>query len=263
MTCPRCGYLKSWLLANGRRRCARCRHDWRPERMPLRLSTTQWRAVLRWFVRGLSSAHIARETRFDRKRVLRALLVVRREMSELAPPELAQMHEHDDEERLDPGKTTDPPSQARLPVLGIYASHGRFWGEVVSESEAARIARALRERGTDRLELPDIGPYTAIVYRRRLYRVPESPESGSSMPFGQVEAFWSYLQRQLRSKGGIRRSRLNLYLAEYVWRYNHRRLSPAAQVRELMELVRHHAHRGVRNGALPRDVGSSLRHAAH
>jgi hypothetical protein len=224
--------------------------------MPLRLTTPQWRLVLRWFVRGMSSAQIARETRLDRKRILRALLVVRRRLSELAPSDLTLAHERDEDETLD-SPPTDV-SRTRMPVLAIYESHGQFWGEVVSEREATRIARAIRERGSDRLELPGDGPYSAVVYRRRLYRLPESGEGSS---FGQVEAFWSYLQRQLRSKGGIRRSRLNLYLAEYAWRYNHRKLSPEAQVRELMLLVR--APRGVRNDAFPRVSSSSFRHATH
>jgi hypothetical protein len=230
--------------------------------MPLRLTTPQWRLVLRWFVRGMSSAQIARETRLDRKRILRALLVVRKRMSELAPSDLTLAHERDEDETLDATQTDPTLTRTRMPVLAIYESQGQFWGEVVSERGAARIARAVRERGPERLELPPgNGPYSAVVYRRRLYRLSESGEGGSSTPFGQIEAFWSYLQRQLRSKGGIRRSRLNLYLAEYAWRYNHRKLSPDAQVRELMLLVR--APRGVGNDAFPRLSSSSFRHATH
>jgi hypothetical protein len=229
--------------------------------MPLRLTTPQWRLVLRWFVRGMSSAQIARETRLDRKRILRALLVVRRRMSELGPADLVAAHEREEDETLDSTPADQALMRTRMPVLAIYDSHGQFWGEVVPEKEAVRIARAIRERGSDRLELPGNGPYSAVVYRRRLYRLSESGEGGSSTAFGQIEAFWSYLQRQLRSKGGIRRSRLNLYLAEYAWRYNHRKLSPDAQVRELMLLVR--APRGVRNGALPPLSSSSFRHATH
>jgi hypothetical protein len=228
--------------------------------MPLRLTTPQWRLVLRWFVRGMSSAQIARETRLDRKRVLRALLVVRRRLSELAPSDLPLAPERDEDETLDVTQKDLTLTRTRMPVLAIYESHGQFWGKVVSEREAARIARAVRERGPERLESAGDGPYSAIVYRRRLYRLSEG-ERGSSTPFGQIEAFWSYLQRQLRSKGGIRRSRLNLYLAEYAWRYNHRKMSPDAQVRELMLLVR--APRGVRNDAFPRLSSSSFRHAAH
>src|SRR5689334_2949250 len=71
--CPHCGSLKSWRLKDGRRRCARCRRDWRPERLPLRLSAREWKEVLRWFLRDATGAEVARQTGLDRKRVLRAL----------------------------------------------------------------------------------------------------------------------------------------------------------------------------------------------
>lgn len=49
-----------------------------------------------------------------------------------------------------------------------------------------------------------------------------------------VEGFWGSLTRRLAAKGGIRRERLPLYLAEYVWRYNHRQESLLSQHRRLM-----------------------------
>lgn len=116
--------------------------------------------------------------------------------------------------------------------------------------------------GPEGLESVAMGPYHAIVYRRRLYRLTESVEGRSSTPFGQIEAFWAYLQRQLRSKGGIRRSRLDLYLAEYAWRYNHRKLSMGDQLKALMMLVRH-AHPGVRSVAFPGGTTPSFRHLSH
>jgi transposase-like protein len=85
LRCPRCGSTKSWLLKDGRRRCARCRRDWRPERLPLRLSVREWREVLRWFVRDATGADTARQTGLSRKRVLRALTVVRRAIVRAEP----------------------------------------------------------------------------------------------------------------------------------------------------------------------------------
>ena len=52
-----------------------------------------------------------------------------------------------------------------------------------------------------------------------------------------LEGFWGYFKRRLAAKGGIRRERLPLYVAEYVWRYNHRRLSVDQQVRQLLRLL--------------------------
>jgi len=53
-----------------------------------------------------------------------------------------------------------------------------------------------------------------------------------------LEGFWGYLKRQLAAKGGIRRSRLPLNLAEYVWRFNHRHESVLHQRRRLLRLLR-------------------------
>jgi len=48
---------------------------------------------------------------------------------------------------------------------------------------------------------------------------------------------WGYLKRQLASRGSIRRERLPLYLVEYVWRYNKRKLTVEKQVEKLLNLV--------------------------
>jgi hypothetical protein len=131
MECPRCGARKSWLLKDGRRRCANCRRDWRPNRLPLRLSPPQWRALLQWFVRDATSAEIARETRLGRKRVLRALLVLRRALLRSAQPHA----------RRAAGTVTAPASgRPRAAMIGIQVSDGRAWAEVIPDAEANTLA---------------------------------------------------------------------------------------------------------------------------
>lgn len=196
----------------------------------MRLSAPEWRALLRWFVRGAPSADIARETRLGRKRVLRALLVVRRAMLlRSAPPN-------------GPRATAQkfPQPRARVAALGLHvAEDGRSWAEVVPEAGAEQFDEWIRGRnGVRALTRHRLHRYTAVVYRGRLYRLPAS--SVTRVPFGRVEAFWAYLQRQLRATGGIRRERLGLYLAAYAWRYNHRKLSPSEQVEEIITLLRQH-----------------------
>jgi hypothetical protein len=206
------------------------------------MNARQWRALLQWFARGLSSAQIAREAHLDRKRVLRALAIVRHEMAQLAPPEVKS--------DSTPEQNGESAKQGP-PVLGLYVSHGQVWAAVMANGDVERIERAFRERRVDRPEWSIPAPYSAIVYRGRLLRQSEVGEGRPSTPFGQVEAFWAYLQRQLRAKGGVRRSRLRLYLAEYVWRYNHRRLTSSEQLRELQSLVRQ-VRPGVRSVSFPR-----------
>ena len=52
-----------------------------------------------------------------------------------------------------------------------------------------------------------------------------------------LEGFWGYLKRRLAAKGGIRRERLPLYLAEYLWRYNHRNQSMETQKKQLLKML--------------------------
>jgi len=250
--CPRCGSERSWLLKGGRRRCARCRFDWVPGRLPLRLNPQQWRAILRWFARGASSAQIAHETKLDRKRVLRALTVLRQAMVRSTPsgPTAADAGDltASVDDRLERRQPL-PAAVRRTAALGFYIADDREWVEIVRESEVEGLARLLRQRkhrGT--VNFWARHRYVAVVFRGRLYRLGESGVE-PAIPFGRIEAFWAYLQRQLRARGGIRRERLALYLAEYVWRYHRRTLSSAELVEELMNLVR----TGGGNAPLPHD----------
>ena len=221
LQCPHCGATKSWLLKDGRRRCTRCRRDWRPGRLPLRLSLPQWREVLRWFVRDATSAEIARETGLERKRVMRALMIVR---------QAVHRSEHAAAQRAAPRA-----SQGSL--IGLRVSHGRASAEIVPPAEAELLERWLRRRSSGFTIVPrNPRGYMAVVYRGRLYRLAEA--GADPVPFGPVEAFWAYVQRRLRAKGGIRRERLDLYLASFAWRYNHRKLPPGGQILELLSLIR-------------------------
>ena len=224
LSCPRCGSTRSWILKSGRRRCAQCRFDWRPGRWPLRLSAAEWRAILRWFVRGVSSAVIAQETGLERKRVLRALTVVRYAIARGAAPGV---------------ESARPRAAGRdAPVLGLSVARGRASAAVLKESEAQPLRRAVREHRAAPIESPEGVPYAAIVYRGRFYRLAGSAgRAGAPGRFGELEAFWGYVRRHLGSRGGIRRERLGLYLAEYAWRYNHRRMPATKQVQELADLI--------------------------
>src|SRR3972149_8190381 len=86
LQCPRCSAKKYWILRRGKRQCPPCHYEWAPDRLPLRLSSHQWAQVLGWFCRGLSTYAIAQETGLERRRVLRALTLLRQAMAGAVPP---------------------------------------------------------------------------------------------------------------------------------------------------------------------------------
>ena len=107
----------------------------------------------------------------------------------------------------------------RAAVLGFFMARSLIGAEVAAE----RARWGVEPR------------YNAVVERGRLHRL----EAGGAgrVPFGQIEAFWSYLQRHLRAKGGIRATSLPLYLSEFVWRYNHRKQTASEQAQDLLRLL--------------------------
>jgi transposase-like protein len=89
--------------------------------------------------------------------------------------------------------------------------------------------------------------YTGIAtkgYVHRLVHHGKGEYGRGSNHINGLEGFWGYLKRRLAAKGGIRRERLPIYLAEYVWRFNHRRLTRDQQVHQLMELLKQTFHLG-------------------
>ena len=68
--------------------------------------------------------------------------------------------------------------------------------------------------------------YTGVAANGYVHRMVKQHEGeysdGKGYHINDLEGFWGYLKRRLSAKGGIRKERLPLYLAEYVWKYNHR-----------------------------------------
>ena len=250
--CPRCQGTKSWDLKSGKRRCGVCRYDWRPQRLPLRLTRREWRRLLRWFVLGLSAAHVAQEAQLGREQVLRALLLVRQAMARDVPPVFSGVVEVDEtylggawrnkrrsERALGTKRGRGTTKQA---VFGILCRGGQVWAKVVPNVEAKTLLPLLRQRVTAGSVVcsDTFTSYTGVAAGGYVHRLVDHSQTFSDRKGGHVnglEGFWGYLKRRLAAKGGVRRERLPLYLAEYVWRYNHRRLSVPEQVKVLLKLI--------------------------
>ena len=252
LQCPRCHYTRTWILHGDRRRCARCRYDWRPG-FPLRLSRHQWTRLLRCHVQGLSAASIAHETGLHRQRVLRALLELRARLQAQVPPVFQGTVEVDETYVGSRWRNWRRARKAlgskhgrgtsKTPVFGILCRGGQVWAQVVPDLAIRTLFPLIRRqvrRGsivcTDALRL-----YTGIAANGYVHRLVQHDQgefrSRQGTHINGLEGFWGYFKRRLAAKGGIRRERVPLYVAEYVWRYNHRRLSTDHQVQQLLRLL--------------------------
>ena len=221
----------------------------------MRLTSREWTQLLGWFVRSLSARAIAAETGLERRRVLRALTTVRHAMAQEVPPVFRGTVEVDETyvggfwKNRRHGLRDQPRGRGtthKTPVFGILCRGGQVWAQVVPDITRETLQGLIRrrvQRGSvvcsDTLQ-----SYTGIATKGYVHRLVTHTHGQYVTQAGHhnngLEGFWGYCKRRLAAKGGIRRERLPLYVAEYVWRYNHRQVAVPQQVHRLVHLLKRH-----------------------
>lgn len=257
--CRKCSGKKFWKVRRGKLRCQNCLYEFRPKIADINLTKYQWKALLKWFLRCQSANVICEETGLSKYKVLKVLGLVRQAMARDIP-EIFEGTVEIDETYLGGQKKNKRKSQLRKdkkvygkvskrgfgttkqPVFGILARNGKVYAELVNNTEAKDLVPIITKRvksGT-RICSDTWRAYTGLATKGYVHRTVEHQKKEYTKGKNHInglEGFWGYLKRQLASRGGIRRERLPLYLAEYVWRYNNRKLSVGKQVEKLLNLV--------------------------
>jgi len=251
--CPRCSENRVYSIRREKLRCARCRYEWSPKKLPLRLTHEEWKSILRWFLHGLSGQAISEETGINRQRIHRALLVLRHAMASDIPEVFSGKVEVD--ETYVGGQWKNKRNQARkistkrgrgtrkTPVFGILCRGGNVWANVVPDVETKTLIPLITKRVKrgSTVFSDTWKSYTGIAAKGYVHRLVEHGKgeyvSRHGNHINSLEGFWGYLKRKLASKGGIRSERLPPYLAEYKWRYNHRHFQYHQKVTKLLNLL--------------------------
>ncbi len=203
-------------------------------------------------MRGQSARSISEETGLNRLRVIRALMYVRMAMKTDIPEQFSGIVEVDEtymggqwknKKRWTRGRGTKRGrGTSKQPVFGIYARNGIVWAELVDDSRAKTLQPLITKhvRSGSTVYSDTWKGYTGIATKGYVHRLVDHSKEyvSKGVRINGLEGFWGYLKRQLAAKGGIRRERQGLYLAEYVWRYNNRKLTLADQVKKLLALLR-------------------------
>jgi transposase-like protein len=256
--CPRCSFNKIYVIRRKKWRCAYCKYEWVPYYLPLYLGHKKWVKILQWFLRGLSGRQIALETGINRTRILRALTKVRMVMFTDVPDVFSGTIEVD-ETYIGGQWKNKRKSQKRIqakrgrgtlktPIFGILYRGGKVWAKVVPDVESETLVPLIRRRVKHGSVIcsDTWKSYTGIAAKGYVHRLVEHGKGEYTNQKGNhingLEGFWGYLKRKLAAKGGIRKERLPLYLAEYVWRYNHRHLNIKQQVDKLLSLLYKHKY---------------------
>jgi transposase len=205
----------------------------------------------------LSAQAIASETGLHRRRILRALSVLRQALACEVPPVFRGTVEVDEtylgghwrNRRLGQRGLPKGRGTIKTPVFGLLCRGGQVWAQVVPNVSQQTLHALIRRRVTPGSTICSdtwMG-YTGIATKGYVHRLVDHSQGytagrSRSHHINGLEGFWGYCKRRLAAKGGIRRERLPLYLAEYVWRYNHRQLSRQQQINALLQILRKAAH---------------------
>lgn len=257
--CLSCGFGRSWKLRRNKRKCKRCRREWSERICPVagfRIDADDWATAIRVFLRERTGQRLAGEIGVSLKTAQAVAARFRQVMA--SDPTMAMFGTVEIDEtyiggqrknkrlhirriRSKPGHGTD-----KLPIVGLFC---RDTGQVLACVEPRKLDMGFIARLVQAKVAPGSRICTdAFKMYRGLAALGYSHEyvdhDGGEMVRGDIhtnhiEGFWGILKRRLSCIGGMRRDRIHLFVAEIVWKFNHRHLPFEDQERALLELVLH------------------------
>jgi transposase len=179
----------------------------------------QWKEIIRWFLLEQSSLNISLRTRIERKRVLRALTIIRTSLTKDIPEIFSGTVEVDEtflggqwknkrRSVRDQGSKRGQGTK-KQPVFGILCRNGTVWTEIVDDVGAETLQPLIsRKVSIGSIVCSDTWKaYTGIASRGYVHRLVNHGEKqyidGKGNHINGLEGFWGYLKRKLVSKGGI------------------------------------------------------------
>lgn len=257
ISCPHCGFGRSWVVRKKKRKCRSCRREFGGLSYPVagfRVTAAKWRRAIATFLRERTEARVAQESGVSLKTAQKMAHHLRLAMHGEAPAVFSGVVEMDEayiggqrkNKRLHirriqgkRGHGTD-----KLPIVGLFS---RETGKVFVVVEprkldvkfifgmiAERVAPGSRVL-TDGFKMYRGLP--AVGYAHEFVDHAGGEYVRGDVHTNNMEGFWGIMKRRLGCIGGMRRGRLHLFVAEIVWKFNHRGESLAERERALAGLV--------------------------
>ena len=250
--CPKCLKTKFWKTADNRLKCKNCYYKFTPKN-----DLIQIKQVISEFLLEYSINIILERVNISKYKLLKVLTLLRIVMTKDIPEVFSGIVEVDEtylggqmknkrqSVRLKLGKNRRGFGTVKQPVFGILCREGKVYAEIVPGIEAKDLQPLIEKQVKRGAIICSDGwrAYTGLAAKGYVHRIVDHSQKEYSNKNGRhinsLEGFWGYLKRKLAAKGGIRREKLPFYLGEYVWRYNHRKLSLKEQENRLFNLIFH------------------------
>jgi transposase-like protein len=255
--CPYCGLQKSWLVRRGNRKCKICRKEWTPPQYPVRgfrINSRKWKLILDTYLRDKTGVAVSEECGITLRSTYRITNAIHQVMTKDVPETLSGIVEVDatyvggawKNKKIHIRRTGTKPGRGtkKQAIFGIAQRNPNQVRVLIIKAENREYVLPVIK------SIVPLGSYICsdecsayqILNSEGYHHETVNHRSGEYVR-GYVhqqtlEGFWGLMKNQLASKGGIRRSNLHLFIAEYVWRYNHRKLSRKEQVQRLFSLLK-------------------------
>lgn len=254
--CLKCNNKKEfWKLNDGRLKCKNCKQRFTLKKKKIKIDKTILKKVISEFILGHSTNIILERIDISKRKLLEILTLIRIKMAKDIPNVFSGTIEVDEtylggqwkNKRLSVKnqgvKSKRGLGTTKQPVFGILCRNGKVWAKLINKVEAIDLQPLIMKRVKKGSVIcsDTWRGYTGIAAKGYVHRTVEHGKNEYSNKKGNhingLEGFWGYLKRKISAKGGIRKEKLPLFLGEYVWRYNHRKLSLTDQEKVLYTLV--------------------------
>lgn len=230
--CHACSSRKVYRLAEGRLRCARCRHTFGPFTGTFlgqaRLSLDTWLWLIKLFELEVTALRAAAQVGLSYPTTLRAFALMRKALLAQQAPQWFTREVELDESYFGGRRKGQRGRGAagKVPVFGILEREGVVAVTVISDvtartllSETVKMVKRGSLVYTDKFRGYDA--LTFCGYRHL------KVDHGKRFARGRVhinglEGFWSYAKGKLQKHHGVSPQHFPLYLYEMQFRYNHR-----------------------------------------
>lgn len=257
LSCPSCGYSRSWIVRGNKRKCKKCRREFSGKTYPVdgfRITKEKWSIAIKVFLRERTIKRLSEEVGVSMKTAQHITehfrIIMTNETSELFTG-ITEMDEtyiggqrknkklHIRRIKGKRGHGTD-----KLPIVGLF---NRKSGYVYVHVEPRKLDRAyifktIQERMVKGSSLYTDGfkmyrGITKLGYIHEFVDHEGGEYTRGDVHTNNIEGFWGILKRKMSCIGGMRRQHLHLFVGEIVWKFNHRTQLFHEQEKALLDLL--------------------------
>ena len=232
INCPKCFKTELWKTGDKRLKCKNCHYIFTLKPNLFNVSNKTLNEVVSEFLLEHSTNIILERVNISKYKLLKILTFLRMLMVKDIPDTLHEIIKPDPED-------LKPNNKTKKSVIGIFCKEEKVYTKIlpnIKDEDLKLFLKAQKDRKESlNHHIEEWQRYVGLAFKKRFYRI--VPPQSKKYRIDALETFWGYLKRKLSSKGGVRKEKLPLYLGEYAWRYNHKKLTLKEQEEKIWKLL--------------------------